>query len=106
MLTTGGTLSGDVYEIRLAMESFQGRLDSLGAEIRALRASQDRQIGGVSIRLQEIEASLDEMKIMIDCLRAQPAPEPIIRHELRLPSDPERTPAVPRTEISPRSSQP
>lgn len=105
---SGGTLSGDVYEIRLAMENFQTRQESFAAEMRAFRASQDRQIEALATRVAELQGQLNEIQDALDELaEPTPQPEPVVRHELRLNPDPENqltpTPTPPPT-VRPEST--
>ncbi len=96
-------MAGDVYEVRLAMESLQTYVgasnDNLNAEIRGVRASQSEHLNDIERRLDEIQRALADLEDAIERLRltgsnetASSATGNRVRRQLVLPEDPELRP--------------
>jgi hypothetical protein len=83
-----GTVSGDVYELRLAIENLQDferqSADNLTSQMSGLRASQSQQIEELNRRLNQLEQAFNELTERLAAQSAAPA-----RHTLVLPPDPE-----------------
>jgi hypothetical protein len=99
---TTGTVSGDIYEIRLAVQEIEARQDSLSAEVRAARAAHSREIDDVDAHLEELRDAIDDLtvatervRLSLDELNAQIHEPNIVRHQLVVPRSTDTPPTPP-----------
>jgi hypothetical protein len=88
----GGTLAGDVYETRLAVQNLQTyestANENLSSEIRGLRANQEQQFNALTGQVQDLEQALAELTNTVQRLNAaQGGQEPSPASGYVLPPD-------------------
>ncbi|MBN1477965.1 hypothetical protein JXA47_14515 [Candidatus Sumerlaeota bacterium] len=82
-----GSVSGDVYAMRLTLDNLQTYVqaadEAQAAQIRGLRASSDLQGEELRTRLDHLERELAAIKLILE----QNLTPPRVRHELVVPPD-------------------
>jgi hypothetical protein len=96
-----GSLSGDVYAMRLTLDNLQTYVqaadEAQAAQIRGLRASTDLQSEELRARLDHVERELAAIKLILE----QNLTPPRVRHELVVPPDRESLPQRQTTPSAP-----